>query len=177
MPNIPSNTLSTITFPTIILRHRKENLKKCSLSGLETNKNLLFFTYPKDFLLPFPPENYLLLDLDGPVLSEKDENFGLFLIDSTWKYAQKMKDYVQKKNSFATRSLPSIFRTAYPRKQTDCPDPQRGLSSIEALYLAHLITKKNTEHLLDRYYWKEEFLNKNALLSKSFASYNLSPTK
>ena len=36
--------------PTVILRHRKENLKKCSLRGLEERPDIHFFTYPKDIL-------------------------------------------------------------------------------------------------------------------------------
>ena len=47
--------------PTIILRHRKENLKKCSLRGLETHKDLKFYTYPQHM-----PENltgYVMLHL------------------------------------------------------------------------------------------------------------------
>ena len=159
--------------PTIIWRHKKENLKKCSLRGLEKQAELIFLSYPKD---PLPSlENYLVLTLDEkvPVLSAQDQNQGLFLIDATWRYAAVMEKKLALSTStsisttFPTqnlqkRRLPSCFKTAYPRKQTDCPDPQRGLASIEALFLAHLILNKKTEGLLDHYYWKKQFLKLNS---------------
>ena len=47
-------------------------------------------------------------------------------------------------------AFPPAIRTAYPRRQTDCPDPASGLSSVEALYIAHQILGRSTEKLLDR---------------------------
>lgn len=141
--------------PTIILRHKKENLKKCSLTGLETRDDFLFITYPYEFLPPL--NNYLLLMQDAPPLTEKDAHFGIFLVDATWRYAGVM---VRMLPPLTARSLPS-FKTAYPRKQTDCPDPETGLASIEALYAAFKITGRNTDGLLDNYYWKEQFLQIN----------------
>lgn len=146
--------------PTIILRHRKENLKKCSLRGLEDRKDFLFFTYPKH-----PPpslSNYILLTIDAPVLSKEDASYGLFLIDGTWKYAGVMESSLTEKP--IRRSLPPSLVTAYPRKQTFCTDPEKGLASIEALYAAYKITGRSTEGLFDRYYWKEAFMQKNPFL-------------
>ena len=95
--------------PTIILRHRKENLKKCSLKGLEKRQDILFYTYPKD---PLPDlSNYILLNTEGEEFSEKDSNKGIFLIDSTWKYLQKILKIIPK--SIQTRSIPKNFKTAY----------------------------------------------------------------
>ncbi|MBI5346198.1 MAG: hypothetical protein HZB76_03550 [Chlamydiae bacterium] len=143
--------------PTIILRHRKENLKKCSLKGLEKNENFLFFTYPKDILPDL--SSYVLLCLNAPILSNEDSSKGLFLVDGTWRYADLM--IKQCSPNIQRRSLPSHFRTAYPRKQTGCIDPDSGLSSIEAIYLAHMLTNRDHKDLLDDYHWKEEFLKIN----------------
>ena len=141
---------------TIVLRHCKENLKKCSLLGLEKDPNFHFFTYPKS--IPEQLEKTVLLTLDAPPLSAEDAFYDLFLIDGTWRYAATMEKVVLEKNpKLIKRTLPPVF-TAYPRKQTECSDPERGLASIEALYLAHMITQRPFEHLLDRYYWKEAFL-------------------
>ena len=138
---------------TIILRHRRENLRKCSLTGLENRPELLFLTYPVD---PLPDlTGYLLLKVGAPPLSIEDANRGLFLIDGTWRLALQMEKQSPK---LEARSLPPGIRTAYPRKQTHCPDPEAGLSSVEALYLAHLILGRPTEGLLDHYHWKEQFL-------------------
>ena len=141
---------------TLVLRHCKENLKKCSLLGLESDPNFLFFTYPKQ--IPEGLKSTILLTIDAPLLTPEDAKFDLFLIDGTWRYAATMQEQVLKKNpKLILRTLPPIH-TAYPRKQTLCSDPERGLASIEALYLAHKLTNRPYEHLLDRYYWKEQFL-------------------
>lgn len=152
---------------TIILRHRKENLKKCTLHGLESRKDMQFYSYPNDRLPPL--SNYILLTLDAPPLSSKDRDHGLFIIDGTWRYAAVMEKQIPDKSSFILRSIPNEFRTAYPRKQTGCPDSERGLASLEALFIAHVILGKETEGLLSHYYFGKEFLEKNqiSLLKKS----------
>lgn len=150
-------------FPlSIIYRHKKENLKKCSLSGLEGKSDLLFLTYPKDALPP-SLENYFLLSFEGPVLSEKDCSRGLILLDGTWRYAQKMQMQLNLEK-MEKRSLPNSIRTAYPRKQTDCILPQRGLASVEALFAAHFFLKRDAFPLLEHYYWKNQFLELNRSL-------------
>lgn len=145
--------------PTIIFRHRKENLKKCSLSGLESREDLSFYKYPIESLPAL--ENYLVLSLDGPVLTKKDAAQGIVLIDGTWKYAEKMFKHV---NYLPKRSLPNQYRTAYPRKQTDCINPETGLASVEALYLTYKILHRDSTGLLDQYHWKDEFLQINELI-------------
>jgi pre-rRNA-processing protein TSR3 len=156
--------------PTLILRHRRENLKKCSLSGLEKRPDLSFFSYPKDTLPDL--SQHLLLQVGAPLLTLADANLPLFLIDGTWKLTNIMTQ--QLKSQPQTRSLPSHYRTAYPRRQTDCLDPHAGLASIEALYIAHLLLGRNTEGLLDRYHWKNEFLILNGF---STAEGNNLPSK
>lgn len=146
--------------PTIILRHRKENLKKCSLRGLESRTDLNFLTYPKD---PLPDlSQYIMLDFDGPPLTPDDAHLGLFLIDATWRLSEKMARVHAEHLPPIRRSLPKTLLTAYPRRQDDCADPARGLATVEALYAAHHILKRpQTETLLDGYHWAEQFLAQN----------------
>ncbi len=144
---------------TLIYRHKKENLKKCSLRGLETREDIDFFTYPKDEIPSL--SSYILLTLDAPALSKEDAHLGLFLIDGTWKHAEVMYRQLSKPHTFVTRSLPKDLKTAYPRRQDDCIDPERGLASIEALFAAYHILGRDTKGLLDFYYWKEPFIQKN----------------
>jgi pre-rRNA-processing protein TSR3 len=151
--------------PTIILRHRKENLKKCTLRGLEIRSDFCFFTYPKDDLPNL--SNYFLLTIDAPLLSETDKNLGIFLIDGTWTYAERMQRQLPQPHLFQKRSLPMYFQTAYPRRQEGCPDPSRGLASIEALYAAYVLLGRNAEGLLSHFYWKDEFLKKNLAILQS----------
>lgn len=144
----------TAFLPTIILRHRRENLKKCSLRGLETRADMHFYNYPLKRDLP-DLSNYVVLALDAPLLSEEDADKGILLIDGTWRYAEKMFQALPA--PFEVRSLPAA-KTAYPRRQDDCSDPTRGLASCEALYLTYVILGRNPEGLLDHYHWKDDFL-------------------
>ncbi|MEI8300753.1 MAG: hypothetical protein WCG10_03975, partial [Chlamydiota bacterium] len=134
--------------------------------------DLLFYTYPSH--MPASLEGYVILYLDDfptPVLSKADVNYGLFFLDSTWNYETSMHKQVKNRYPLIYRSLPANFVTAYPRKQTDCPDPDRGLATVEAMYIAYRILQRDASHLLKHYYWKNEFLTKNAqafeLLEKS----------
>lgn len=141
---------------TTIVRHRRENLKKCTLRGLEERRDMKFYTYPKK-----NPSNYegmVLLDLEGLPLSSQDCGKPLLLLDATWRWADVMKRQLP---PLEKRSLPRRFRTAYPRRQGDCPNPELGLASVEALFAAYHILGRDTSGLLDNYYWKEDFLKLN----------------
>lgn len=148
--------------PTIILRHQRENLKKCSLKGLESRSDCKFYTYPHCILPSL--SQYIILTLDAPPLTKWDASHGLFLLDSTWRYVGNMLKFVEKSGELNRRSIPAQFRTAYPRRQDDCKDPTRGLASIEALYIAYRILDRNTDGLLDSYHWKEQFFAINQAL-------------
>ncbi|HXF28324.1 MAG TPA: DTW domain-containing protein [Chlamydiales bacterium] len=146
--------------PTIVIRHTRENLKKCSLRGLEERNDFHFLTYPEEMKEIPDLSGYLLLAIDGEPLCPEDRGLGLVLIDSTWRLSEKMlKHPVLQK--IPRRKLPQGFRTAYPRRQEDCKDPTAGLASIEALFIAYHCSGRNTEALLDKYYWKNQFLEKN----------------
>jgi pre-rRNA-processing protein TSR3 len=144
---------------TIILRHRRENIRKCSLKGLEGDPDLLFYIYPIDTLPNLT--GYISLEVGAPPLTEADRESGLLLLDGTWRLAAQMRKSIVQ--SIQARSLPAGIKTAYPRKQTECPDPKSGLASIEALVVAHHILGRRTEGLLDHYYWKKAFLEMNDL--------------
>jgi pre-rRNA-processing protein TSR3 len=145
---------------TIILRHKKENLKKCSLRGLEGRGDCCFLKYPFAGLPPL--DNYVMLVMEGaPLLTMEDSNKGIFLLDSTWRYLPKMMAAVEKAAFVEKRVLPGHYQTAYPRVQEDCLDPKRGLSTLEALYISYKILGRSLEGLLDHYHWKDQFLNSN----------------
>jgi len=145
--------------PTIIIRHRKENLKKCSLRGLEKRDDMLFFSYPLKKDLP-DLASYALLSFDGKELSMQDANSGIILIDGTWKYAEKMQSQIKQLDNLQKRSLPKHL-TGYPRKQTLCPFPEFGLASVEALFIAYKILQRDASSLLDNYPFKSSFFDKN----------------
>ncbi len=114
-----------------------------------------FFTYPTDSMPDL--SDYLLLTPGAPTLTLEEKELGIFLIDGTWRYAKLMFEQLPKPHRFICRSLPKAFVTAYPRRQEE----ERGLASIEALFLAYWILGRGTEGLLDNYYWRDLFLSKN----------------
>jgi pre-rRNA-processing protein TSR3 len=142
---------------TIIVRHPKENPKKCSVLPLKGRLGLCFHGYP--LKAPLPLDGYVRLAAEGPPLSEADRAHGLLLLDGSWRWAEAMTA------AFAhvpARSLQG-YLTAYPRCSKRGTDPGNGLASVEALYLAHHILGRPTAGLLDHYHWRDEFLALNGL--------------
>ena len=157
--------------PTIIIRHVRENMNKCSLRGLEAREDFQFYTYPRCALGKEQLgelQGYILLDVEGEPLSTADKDSGLILLDATWRLAEKMQKNIKEIQDLPKRSIPGGFKTAYPRRQDDCPDPEAGLASIEALYIAFLVSGKSIEGLFDGYYWKNQFIEKNRDLLHCF---------
>lgn len=152
----------------IVIRHKKENLRKCSLRYFELHEpeRSSFFRYPLDENVSFP-KNGGLLHLDGQILPH-DFTGPLIVLDATWRYASVMYTMTKGLHSLTKYALPAGWVSAYPRRQEDCTDPSRGLASIEALFVACLITGRATQKILDGYYWKEQFLQKNENLIKNY---------
>lgn len=151
--------------PSIVIRHRKERLSKCSLRGLEGRADLRFHRYPDRMPEPAALAGALLLAVGGPLLSPADAGRPLLLLDATWRLAPKMEAAVlELAPGLERRGLPPL-RTAYPRRQTaetECPDPAAGLASVEALWAAYLLTGRAPAGLLDGYRWADELLARNA---------------
>jgi pre-rRNA-processing protein TSR3 len=112
-------------------------------------------------------QGYSVLALEGPVVTPADAVAGLVVLDGTWRYAATMLEALDKRIVLPRRSLPSQWRTAYPRRQLDCVDPERGLASVEALYIAYLLMGRSPEGILDQYHWRDDFLSLNADFSPS----------
>jgi pre-rRNA-processing protein TSR3 len=143
--------------PTIVVRHPRENPRKCSILPLRGRPNFLFFNYP--VREPLDLTGYLRLAADGPELSAADHEAGILLLDGSWRWAAAMnRAFV----SVPPRSLHG-WKTAYPRVSKLGTDPEHGLASIEALYAAYSILGRPTEGLLDHYDRAAEFLRINVL--------------
>lgn len=148
----------TLTYPpTIIVRHPRENPKKCSVLPLTGRDDIRFFTYPVD--QPLDLAGYIQLAADGPALSDADCEFGILLLDGSWRSAGRMLGHY---THVPTRSLKN-WKTAYPRVSKLGTDPDNGLASIEALYIAYHILHRSTDGLLSHYRWADEFLTRNGL--------------
>jgi pre-rRNA-processing protein TSR3 len=143
--------------PTVIVRHPKENPRKCSILPLRGRPDLLFLTYPvKD---PPPLDGYVRLAADGTELSAADADKGLLLLDGSWRWADAMTRTFL---AVPPRSLHG-WTTAYPRVSKLGTDPENGLASVEALFVAYHVLGRPTEGLLEHYRWAEEFLRVNGL--------------
>ena len=116
--------------PTVIVRHAKENPRKCSIVPLRHRPDVIFLQHP----VKERPElaGYVRLAAEGPALSAADADRGLLLLDASWRWAEAMT------RSFLDvppRSLHG-YRTAYPRVSKMGTDPDNGLASVEALFVA-----------------------------------------
>ncbi len=141
--------------PTIIVRHSHENPRKCSVLPLRGRPDVLFLNYPVKERPPL--DGYIRLAAEGPPLSSADADKGILLLDGSWRWAAAMTRDFQ---DVPPRSL-SGWRTAYPRVSKLGTDPDNGLASIEALYVAYHLLGRPTAGLLDHYHWVEAFLKIN----------------
>ncbi len=147
--------------PTKIVVHQSEKPSKCSVEPLRVRDDFEFYKFP----LKEKPETsgYVRLAVGAPLLTGKDKNKGLLILDATWRHAETMD---QEFSNVPARGLP-IIKTAYPRISKIIEDPVSGLATIEAVYLAFKILGKDTKGLLDHYYWKDKFLEINREFFKS----------
>jgi pre-rRNA-processing protein TSR3 len=143
--------------PTVIVRHSHESPRKCTILPLRGRPDVLILAYPVRRRPPL--EGYVRLAAEGPPLSLEDAAKGLLLLDGSWRWAAAMtQDFAD----IEPRSL-SGWRTAYPRVSKLGTDPDNGLASIEALFLAYHLLGRDTTGLLDHYCWATDFLHLNGL--------------
>jgi pre-rRNA-processing protein TSR3 len=143
--------------PTVIVRHPHESARKCSVLPLRGRPDLVFLTYPVTVQPPL--KGYVRLAAEGPELSAADAGSGLLLLDGSWRWAEAMTRAFL---DVPPRSLHG-YMTAYPRVSKQGTDPDNGLASVEALFLAYHLLGRPTAGLLDHYRWAAEFLRCNGL--------------
>jgi pre-rRNA-processing protein TSR3 len=144
--------------PTIVIRHPRENPKKCSILPLQGRADLIFYTYP--LRQPLPLDGYVRLAVDGPPLSRNDASQGILLLDASWRWADAMTKHFEE---VPPRSLAG-WKTAYPRVSKLGTDPDEGLATVEALFIAYHILDRPTAGLLNHYRWRAEFLQLNQVV-------------
>jgi pre-rRNA-processing protein TSR3 len=144
--------------PTIIVVHPRENRAKCSVEPLRGRPEFLFWKFPDRG--PQPLDGYVRLGIGGPPLGPDDSPTGLLVLDGTWRRAAEMEPDFR---DLPVRSL-GPWGTAYPRVSKLFEDPTGGLATIEAIYAAYVQMGRSADGLLDEYYWREGFLEKNRSL-------------
>lgn len=142
--------------PIVVIRHPKERRSKCSLRGLDARPDFTFKRGTPD--LVYPADNHLMLSMDAPILTRADYAKGrpLLILDSTWRLLPKLEARLT--GSPIRRSLPEGIATAYPRDGTLSPNPDGGLASVEAIFIAKLILGERDETVLAGYRWRDSFL-------------------
>ena len=96
----------------------------------------------------------------------------LAVVDCTWKHVAKALERTHKPLPSLVR-IPGKFVTAYPRKSKQAGlDPEGGLATIEAIFIAAAYLNVWDESLLAQYHWRDEFLRCNR---EHFAADNLHP--
>src|SRR5438270_8236904 len=130
--------MSDLYPPTVIVRHPNENPRKCSVLPLRGRADVVLLNYP----VRQRPEltGYVRLAADGPPLTAADAAAGVLLLDGSWRWAAAMtRDF----RDVPPRSL-SGWRTAYPRSSKLGTDPDNGLASVEALFVAYHLLGRDT---------------------------------
>lgn len=138
----------------LIVRHAKERLRKCSLRPLHGHPWLEFRRATKTFSLD--ATGYTELAVDAPALSPADAGRPLLLLDATWRHLPALKARID--GETIPRSIPGGIATRYPRVSRHFEEPEQGLASVEALYVALKVLGFDDPGILDSYHWKTEFL-------------------
>jgi len=146
----------------LLIRLRKESLKKCSLTPLRARHDLPIQWFHCNLGDPIEVGCATLLHPDGELLSPADAHRPLLLVDSSWRDLPLMLSTVS--GDFVKRCLPHDLQTAYPRKSKLFEDPVTGLASIEALHAALTLLGKRDDSLLEGYYWASAWLQANVQL-------------
>lgn len=137
-----------------VIRHPRERISKCSLRWLHDRPGFEFLKMTDGFR--FDATGFLLLAVDAPPLDGADAGHPLLLLDSTWRWLPQLEECLD--GAPIRRSIPGDVRTAYPRVSRVYDDPDRGLASVEALYVALRTLGEDDPSILDGYHWKNEFL-------------------
>lgn len=151
-----------------ILMDARENPRKCTILPLKerTDFKIRYFHAGRP-ISAF--QSQLLLHVDGEDLSEwKQEPVeSLGLIDCNWKKVGPAMQQLAKPLPRLVK-IPNSFVTAYPRRNKEGKDPEEGLATIEALFIAAAFLGNWDETLFDKYFFKEAFLQMNESQWKKF---------
>lgn len=143
-----------------VVRLGREAPRKCSLTALRRRGDL-----PLRWLrcvpgVPLDLPGCTLLHPDGAPLRLRDGVRPLLLVDSSWRDLPRALRWLR--GELHPRRLARPWRTAFPRRSLEFPDPPAGLASVEALHAALVELARRDDRVLDAYPWREEWLRSNA---------------
>lgn len=156
MSLIQQNISLDMDSKVIVIRHPKENIKKCSLRFLHDKDGFEFHKANDNF--SFDATGCILLEIDAPPITEDDKGKPILLLDSTWRLLPKIRNKVY--GNYIARSIPPSVKTAYPRISKIFADPD-GLATVEALYAAMRMAGNPDVSVLKHYPFAKKFMQIN----------------
>jgi len=149
-----------------IIVDAKETANKCTIAPLASREDFrLFPVFGEGQLGPLSAP--ILLHHEGECLSSlrsREEMPALACIDSVWRRVPRLLqkiDWVDGKQPLLAK-IPGGFRTAYPRVGLPTQDPEGGLATIEALFIAAALLGNYDPTLLSKYFFARRFMELNA---------------
>ncbi|MBI3271593.1 MAG: hypothetical protein HYZ53_21560 [Planctomycetes bacterium] len=143
----------------------RERPRKCTVAPLAVRPDVRLRRYhPDDPILV--QAGHLLHPLGAPLDEFAATPAGrtlttLALLDTTWRRVPGVLTRLRVATPPLLLSIPKGFVSVYPRRNPDGLDPEDGLASVEAIFVAAACLGVDDETWLDRYHWKEEFLRTN----------------
>lgn len=145
-----------------MLVDKGETPNKCTILPLEGHPALTIVRFLRGTPLA-PLTGDVFLHPDGRPLDELAKELQprrLSLVDSLWKRLDAIVQHIQPPYPTKAR-IPDGFVTAYPRRNKKNLDPEGGLATIEALFIAAAFFGTWDETLLAKYHFAAPFLADN----------------
>lgn len=154
-----------------------ETPNKCTITPLAYRTDFrLFPVYGEGSLGPLCAS--ILLHHEGQCLTTlkgADPVGALACIDCVWRRLPRLCERIRWKNDQppARAKIPEGFKTVYPRVGRPNSDPDNGLATIEAIFIASAILGHWDLTLLSKYYYGRRFVEVN---TDRFLELGIQPT-
>jgi pre-rRNA-processing protein TSR3 len=141
-----------------------ETANKCTIAPLADRPDFRLFPVRGEGLIG-PLSASLLLHHEGECLTRlaSPEVQTLASVDCVWRRLPKLVEKLEWQNNRkpVLGRIPFGFVTAYPRVGLPHQDPEGGLATIEALFIAVAVLGHWDSSLLSRYYFGPRFIELN----------------
>lgn len=155
-----------------VLVDRAETPNKCTILPLAYRTDFEILRFEPNQRLKALTGDFFLHPEGRPLhqISWEKRPAKISAVDCTWKKLERLIARIDGPMPTLGR-IPDGFVTAYPRRDKKGEDPEAGLATIEALFIAAAFVGTWDESLLARYHFAERFLEANRA---TFARYGVS---
>ncbi len=147
----------------VIIDHG-ETANKCTIAPLVDRIDFRLIPVGRDLSLG-RLNSPVLLHHEGECITQVAQRMpvsGIAVIDCIWRRLDPLMKRIERPLPLLCR-IPDGFVTAYPRRSKDCSDPDVGLATIEAIFIALTLVGKWDLSLLEHYPFAEKFIALNRL--------------